>query len=107
VTRDASPKTTIIHTTSGSCYVVELRDDRWWLCAANVPNPTSGRLPGDTVWEIKPPTPWPPVFGQRLWLVSRYFEEPTHPLRIPGGGKHTSPVVSVTQIEAAAVGDRE
>lgn len=85
----------IITTETGSKYLIRQDGTQWWFSADNVPNAQSTPLQ-DGEWEIKPPEPWPPTRGMRLWIVSKYVDQPGHPDRIPGGGKHTSQVVSVT-----------
>lgn len=83
-------------TASGSLYRVA-RDGEgiWWMSADNVPNSTSQRLEPDPWWRICYPEPWPPELGQRLWLRAPEELARDDPRRIPGGGKHTSPVRAI------------
>ena len=62
-------------------------------------NPFSTETPGS--WALKPPEVWPPVVGQPMLLLSLYYEDRLNPLRIPGGGKLTSPVVSVEELPSS------
>jgi hypothetical protein len=88
-------------TETGSRYLVRQDDGgQWWLVADHVP--TESSLPiMDAEWQIRAPDPWPPVVGERLWILSQYYEQPGHHARIPGGGKHTSPVVRVEALQEA------
>lgn len=87
-------KTTVI-TQSGSAYTISQEGAKFFLEADNVPNPMSGKIEGR--WEVGVPSPWPPVEGLPLFIPARtdIFWDREHPERIPGGGKHTSPVVEV------------
>jgi hypothetical protein len=88
-----------IRTASGSLYVIRVdEDDRYWLSGQNVPNAYSEPIPGDVEWQIKP-LPLPPTLGQRLDIWSFFYEMPGHAERLPGGGKITTPVVSVHVVE--------
>lgn len=84
-----------VNTVSGSVYNFYLVDKKWWVRGINVVSATS--LPMSTaLWPIKKPEPWPPVMGKGLLFESIYSREsdPTHPDRIPGGGKFTSNIRS-------------
>ena len=84
-----------IHTISGSVYSFYLVNKKWWVQGINTVSATS-RPMSSTLWPIKKPEPWPPVMGKRLFFESIYSREsdPTHPDRMPGGGKDTSNVRS-------------
>lgn len=83
-----------VTTMTGSKYFIRKTGQYFFLSADNVPNPESGKVTGE--WEITQPTPWPPLVGRALIMFSAYHDEPLdHPLRMPGGGKWTSPVTSV------------
>jgi hypothetical protein len=43
------------------------------------------------------------VVGVPATLISRYYDQPDHPERIPGGGKVTSPVREVVWTPAAPI----
>jgi hypothetical protein len=89
----------LITTETGSVYNVGQRDDgTWWLSAKNVATPQSEQLTAEHEWQILPPQPWPPVQGQRVVLATAYLADFGNPLRIPRGGKLTSPVVTVSEI---------
>ena len=89
-----------ISTASGSEYLVKChRDDSWWCSAYNVVNKTSTQLEGTGWWRIAPPSPWPPVIGWPIVLVTPETLRFGDPDRMPGGGKVTSPVIEVVWIE--------
>ena len=91
-----------IRTQSGSLYVVARDATGLWLFSGrNVPNPRSVSLAAG-IWPIEPPQPWPPVPGQPLVLAALGILPFGHPLRVPGGGKLTSPVVDVEEVALAA-----
>lgn len=81
-----------IITTTGSVYTVIKENNKWWLSAKNVPNPTSGKLEG--MWEIQEPKI---KIGQSAELISAYVNDRDNPLRMPGGGKITSPVIMIEE----------
>ena len=62
-------------------------------------NPHSQETPGS--WALKPLQVWPPVEGKSMLLLSLYYEDHSNPLRIPGGGKLTGPVVSVEELPSS------
>lgn len=62
-------------------------------------SPTSVATPGS--WALKPLAVWPPELHKPMLLLSLYFEDHSSPLRIPGGGKLTSPVVSVEELPSS------
>jgi len=82
-----------ITTASDSVYIITEHDnDTFTVRGENIPSMTSQPL-GETEWAIKRPEPWPPVCGQQLEFYSVYFDADFDtPLRMPGGGKVTSPI---------------
>lgn len=93
----------IIKTESGSVYKVRSDSDGcYWLSGENVPSFSSVAVP-EGEWQIDRPTPWPIAIGQPLQMVSAFYLAFEHPERIPGGGKLTSPVVSVESVEDARI----
>lgn len=87
-----------VDTASGSVYMVG-RDSRghWWVSAVNVLSRDSRVIPrGD--WPIEPPEPWPPEVGKQLYIAAAKVLPRCDPLRMPGGGKYTSPVRHVTHL---------
>lgn len=94
---DRLPSTEVeVITRSGSTYrIARESEGRWWMNADNVPNPASCRLDRDRWWCIQAPRPWPPELGERLWLMPPEELERDDPERMPGGGKHTSPVRAI------------
>lgn len=87
-----------VQTESGSRSVVgKDREGKWWLSGDNVVTPTSAPLQ-DGVWEIREPDIWPPAIGERMILLANPALEHDHPLRAPGGGKISSPVVDFSQV---------
>lgn len=80
-------------TVSGSKYFFRHDGKRLLVSAENIPNPTSRQLVGE--WEVEV-QPWPPRVGERLVITSVLFEKFDHPLRMPGGGKITSPVHTIS-----------
>lgn len=62
-------------------------------------SPTSVPTPGS--WALKPLEVWPPALHQPMLLLSLYFEDKLNPLRIPGGGKLTGPVMSVEELPSS------
>jgi hypothetical protein len=96
----------LIHTVSGSTYVVSRRlDGSWWCCAWNVPSARSSALAGTGWWSIAPPAPWPPVIGETLFLLPPGALRRDDPARMPGGGKCTSAVMKVMLVEREAPTD--
>lgn len=87
----------VVTTMSGSTYTIEQRGERWYLRADNVPNPNSVKLDLKE-WEIHPPRPWPIRVGFGLALDCIHVDDRGHPDRMPGGGKHTSPVIEVVEL---------
>lgn len=95
-----------IATASGSRYGLRVdREGRWWLSADNRPNPYSVSL-ADGEWEIQPPLPWPPMLGAPCWLWAPAHLRLGDPRRVPGGGKVTSAVASVTPLPGTAASSR-
>jgi hypothetical protein len=93
-------RTVEVHTYSGSVYIVKQTEEgNFLLQADNVPSRTSAQLNPEEEWPIQKPEPWPPQLGQPVTLLSRYFHDKTHPDRMPGGGKITSPVRAVIHRE--------
>lgn len=87
-----------IRTSSGSTYLVaQTPDGRWFFGGSNVPNAHSQLLPAG-FWPIEAPHPWPPVTGASICLLALRALPLEHPQRVPGGGKVTSPVLSVDEV---------
>lgn len=84
-----------VQTLSGSVYNFYLVDKKWWVQGMNMVSISSQPLSGH-IWPIKKPSPWPPVNGEGMSFESIYSRasDPTHPDRMPGGGKHTSNIQS-------------
>ena len=82
-----------ITTATDSVYIItEHYNGVFTVRGENIPSMTSQPL-GETEWFINRPTPWPPVCGQQLEFYSQYFDaDYDEPLRMPGGGKVTSPI---------------
>lgn len=95
-------KTTVI-TFSGSKYVIDETDDAFTLMAdtRNIVTPMSSPVAG-VDWPIKRPNPWPPRLGEILRIDCIHVADRGHPRRMPGGGKFTSPVVHVEQVDDEA-----
>ena len=89
-----------ITTASDSVYIITAQEnDVYTVRGENIPSITSQPL-GETEWAITRPEPWPPVLGQSLAFDSVYFDaDYDTPLRMPGGGKRTSPVRLVQPVE--------
>jgi hypothetical protein len=87
-------KRTRIVTETGSEYVWEAREDgTHWLGGRNVPNPYSKPI-GEQMWQIETPEYKPRLGHEWLVFAVRSLAK-TDPLRMPGGGKFTSPVSSI------------
>ena len=91
-----------VTTKSGSVYSFwHVKTTTWvgWLVKGlNIPNPGSETL-GKRYWPIDKPMPWPPEIGKGLTFFSRHFKNKEHHLRMPGGGKYTTNIVSVEDID--------
>lgn len=86
----------LVETEAGSVYRIrEAEDGTWWLSGTNVPNPGSLPLP-EGEWQIERPDPWPPIIGQPVFVPALLSLAMDDPKRIPGGGKWTSLVRSVS-----------
>lgn len=81
-----------IITATGSVYIVTNDNGRWWLSGKN--KATWASAPIEGTWEIKEPKV---ELGKSAELISVYVNEPANPLRIPGGGKITSPVIAIEE----------
>lgn len=90
-----------ITTESGSIYHVMYDDNgQWWMRGDNKATEQSVHIGLSTWWKITTPRPWPPYIGLGLVTRSALQELPFDtPGRMPGGGKNTSPVVSVVEID--------
>lgn len=89
-----------MRTESGSVYcVVQDTEGRWFLNADNVPNPASRRLDPDSWWRIEQPHPWPPELGAPIALISALDLDRRDAERMPGGGKVTSPVRLIRNLD--------
>lgn len=90
-----------ITTFSGSVYEVrrDVARDTWWMRGDNVPSIASVPLAKDEWWEIQWPSPWPPQFNESMLLRALESLAMDSPLRMPGGGKFTSPVVGIVILE--------
>ena len=89
-----------ITTASDSVYVITAQEnDVYTVRGENIPSITSQPL-GETEWAIMRPEPWPPILGQPLAFDSVYVDADFDtPLRMPGGGKRTSPIRLVQPVE--------
>ena len=96
VARKFGGRITRITTDTGSEYnIAERPDGTFVVFGNNVVSPYSQSI-GDGVWPVNKPTPWPPVLGEVIFIESTLVSElPGTPGRLPGGGKHTSPVRTV------------
>lgn len=84
----------VVGTETGSVYIIREIDGRFWLSGKNVSTTRSQPLGDMKEWEIFKPSPWPPVKGDGIYMVSIHVDDSkNHPKRIPGGGKFTSNVV--------------
>lgn len=80
-------------TETGSVYCVEKdATGQWWLHPSQN-KVTDMSVPVDGSWRIQEPVI---EVGEPARLVSLYFNDLSHPDRIPGGGKITSNVTKVT-----------
>lgn len=86
-----------ITTETGSTYYITERGDKYSFSGQNIAIPKSATVGTKREWPINRPDPWPAVLHRRLWITSIYFNDKTHPYRIPGGGKDTSYVISVEE----------
>lgn len=93
-------RTLRITTATDSVYTITERDNSvFTVRGENTPSMTSQPL-GAAEWFIKQPSPWPPQCGQQLEFISTYFDADFDtPLRMPGGGKVTSPVRLIQPVE--------
>lgn len=84
-------------TVNGSHYWVgrDPQTGTWWMRGENVPNPISARLDPTRWWQIEQPDPWPVRLQERVMLRAASHLAMDDPLRIPGGGKFTSPIRDV------------
>lgn len=88
--------TTITRVETKSNSIYELKEDangRFWFRGNNVPTSTSVKLT-QTWYEVRQPEP--PRIGER-WVVESIYPIAMagHPDRINGGGKITSPILSI------------
>lgn len=92
-------KLVTITTESGSRYnILEDSQGEYFLRAENVENPNSIALDPEIVWKIEQPAPWPIEVGKPVLLAARQDILFDSPRRIPGGGKVTSPVLTMREI---------
>lgn len=98
-----------VTTHSGSVYHVQGDGVLfYWLKSTKQVRTHDENLPVSGSYPLQQVAPWPPVAGHPMVMLAEHFTEPGHPLRLPGGGKITSPVqlveelmpVMVTGIEA-------
>lgn len=89
-----------VHTESGSTYEVERQNDRYFFHAPKKQvNTGLHNVPIRNTYEVEPIMPWPPQPGLRLLVVTKHFTDPLHPNRMPGGGKTTSEIMHVEELE--------
>jgi hypothetical protein len=81
-----------VETETGSMYKVVKEDLDYYLYPHHIPSQTSKNVNGEK-WKVKRPDI--PQEGLAWLVMSYYFEDMSHPDRIPGGGKLTSPVKSI------------
>ena len=79
-------------TYTGSEYTVVREGVDFYLLATHIPNMTSTDVNGER-WKIAEPKF--PEIGKSWHIYSAYYGDINNPLRMPGGGKLTSPVESV------------
>lgn len=86
-----------VTTFTGSIYEFKYdpHEISWWVRAQNVPSITSEPIARDRWWLIETPSPWPPQHETGMIFQAFLAYELSHPDRLPGGGKWTSPVVDI------------
>lgn len=85
-------------TATGSVYIIGETPDGFIVSADNKPNEGSRPIV-DREWPIEKPDPWPPELGRSISFFCIHFRDHGHPARMPGGGKVTSVVKELTQVE--------
>lgn len=86
-----------IHTVAGALYRIGIDSNGRWQVSGDC----AGTPPG-AVWEIRPPTPWPPRIGEPLELRAPLLPAVEDAPRIPGGLLVTDDVAEVRTVSGDA-----